>query len=113
MLSPLGQNAAVSAITKLLDGGSLTLHGRNGQRIVELPLSAPAFTDPVDGAAEARPIGQALAVEDGDAVAFALTTAAGEPVFRGLVGKELTLNQTAVAKGATVTISAYTLKIRG
>ena len=110
MLSPLGQNAAVTA---LLDGGTLCLYGRENQRIVELALSSPAFTDPVDGVAEARPIGQAMAVEDGDAVAYALTTAASSPVFRGLVGKDLTLNQTAIAKGATVTISAYTLKIRG
>lgn len=123
-LSAAARNAAADAVTALI-GASGFLRIYDGAQptnpdtaigaqvlLAELPLSADAFGDAVDGVATANAItdeGSALA--DGTATWCSCVTSGGTRVFDGSVGTSganLNLGTTSIVTGAVVEVTSLT-----
>src|SRR5262245_55038321 len=121
-------DAAVDAVTALLDGGALRIYSgprpatadasppASAVRLVELAFGAPAFAAARDGGAAAFPIGRARAIANGPPTWFRAVGAAGGTVFDGAVGMEfsgadLELPVATLVVGAEVVIASLTYEL--
>ncbi len=112
-LDPRAANAAADAVTSLLDGGTLHLLDAAGVTLVSLPFAWPAFEPAEYGCAKAHPLAEALAVADGEAVAFQARGPDGGLVLSGTVGTadaDLILDRTAIVAGASVSVAGISYR---
>jgi len=124
-ISASARNAAVDAITALLNGGSLEIRtgsqptgpgvAATGTLLGTLTLSATAFAASSSGAATANPIaGDSSADATGTAGWFRAKSSGGAGVIDGAVtatggGGELTLDSTSIIAGGTINVTAWTV----
>ena len=117
--------AAVNAVTALLNGGSLVIYegtqpavdgALGGTILATMSFAGTAFGNATAAAgtvtATAGTITSGTASATGTAQYFALMTSAGGTVGTGecgTSGSDLNLNSTAISSGATVTISSFTI----
>lgn len=123
-ITTIAANAAVDAITRLLDSGRLQIWSGQrpigiaieGQRtmLVEFVFSAPAFDLAEGGMAALSGELAAVAVEDGVASWFRCVSPAGEVICEGRAGTEqsadLVLTSGNIPKNADVRVNTLTIR---
>lgn len=126
-LSPAARNAALDAITALLNaGGAGTLEIRSGAQpadpataatgtlLATLTLSATAFAAASSQSAALNAVTSATAAATGTAGWFRLKTNGGTGVVDGTVGTsgaELNLSSTSIVSGGTVSITSGSITL--
>lgn len=123
-LTSRAADAAVAAITALLDGGALRLYSgaqpaeaddpvRSQTLLAELRFATPAFRAPVDGVAEAEPLmAEPNAPATGTATWFRAIARDGARVLDGSIGPadaDLVLSTTLIQAGAEISVTRFTV----
>lgn len=123
-ISTGARDAAAAAIGALLNGGTVELRtgsqpatpgtAATGTLLATLSLSATAFGSPSTGTITANAITQdASADASGTAGWFRGLSSGGTAVIDGAVGTEMTLNNTSIVAGGTVSVSSWTITMPG
>jgi hypothetical protein len=119
--NPLWYDAAVNAITALLNSGTLKIYTGSqpaedgsitGTLLATLTFGATAFGASSGGTATANAITSGTAGNTGTAGYFALEESGGTVVATGTVGTsgcDLNLNSTSISSGASVSCSSFTI----
>lgn len=123
-ISTAARNAMVDALSALLNTGFIDIYDgtqpagpgtaiTSQTKLAHLPLSATAFGASSSGVATANTITPEAAIATGTAAWFRALKADGTTAVLdgsvGTSGSNINLNSTAIASGATVTVSALTL----
>ena len=119
--NPLWYDAAVNAITALLNSGTLKIYTGSqpaedgtitGTLLATLTFGSTAFGASSGGTATANAITSGTAGNTGTAGYFALEESGGTVVATGTCGtsgSDLNLNSTSISSGATVSCSSFTI----
>lgn len=122
-LATAAADAALDAVTPLVDAGSanaagrLELLGAGDVVVAGLDLSNPAFAAASAGAAAINAVTNDPSAAGGDAVAFRFLDRDRVEVLRGVVGASqaagvsMVLSTTSVAAGQPVSVSSYSLTL--
>ena len=122
-LSDMGVNIQAAALSDTLAGGKLKIYSGKMPRdanqkvssqklLVTVKFDDPAFSLPVAGKIESKPLEKGEAVETGEARWFRCETAKGKGIMDGTVGGEgsdadLVLSDTEIKKNAEITINNF------
>lgn len=116
LLSDSALNAQIRHLGKLIDtggeAGTIKLFARDRVLLVTLKFSYPAFSDPVDGLIEAKPITPERAVSSGRAIVGRISNSKGVVVFDCDVAKQggvINLSSVDIQAGGLVQINSFTL----
>lgn len=128
-ISTAARNAAVDALTALLNAGgagSITIYtgakpadpatAASGTVLATLTLPNPAFGASASGTANLGNVASVTATATGTAGWFRAKSGAGTAVLDGTVGAngaDLNLNSTAITSGGTVSITSGTITLPG
>ena len=119
--NPLWYDAAVNAITALLNSGTIKIYTGSqpaedgsitGTLLATLTFGSTAFGASSGGTATANTITSGTAGNTGTAGYFALEESGGTVVATGTCGTsgaDLNLNSTSISSGATVSCSSFTI----
>jgi hypothetical protein len=120
--NPLWYDAAVNAVTALLNSGFIKLFtgsqpaedvALTGTLLATMTFGATAFGASSGGTATANAISSGTAGNTGTAAYFALVKSDGTTVVGtgsvGTTGCDLNLNSTSISAGATVSCSSFTI----
>lgn len=120
-VSTAAKNAALAGLGALFNGGTVRLYAAplpaslggsgGGLQLAQCTLSSPAFGSPSGGTITATSIADGEADLTGEAAWFACYSSAGAALMDGEVGAELTMAETNLTAGGTVSIDSLSITL--
>jgi hypothetical protein len=115
-LAIAGRNASVDAVNAQLNGGTVEIRTGTAAAIDSTPtgtvlatftVAATAFASASSGSATANAISAVTAGATGTAGHYVAKTSGGAPARNGIVGSELTINNSSITSGDNVSITSW------
>lgn len=120
ILAEIVANDQAAHLGRRLDGGTATIIDAAGVALAVCRFSSPAFADPAQGKALARPIVPGIGLADGAPVRFEAFDAAGAFVLSGTAGHkdaapapEMKFKVRTIVRDADVPIESFELSVFG
>jgi hypothetical protein len=116
-LAIAGRNASIDAVNTQLNGGTVEIRTGTAAAIDSAPtgtvlatftIAATAFAAASSGTSSANAISDVTAGASGTAGHYVAKTSGGAASRNGTVGVELTINNSSVTSGDTVSITSWT-----
>jgi hypothetical protein len=111
------RNASIDASNALINGGTLEIRTGTPAAIGSTPtgtvlgtftIAATAFGSAAAGSSTANAIADATASATGTAGHYVAKDSGGNPERAGVVGTELTINNTSITSGDTLSLTSWT-----
>jgi hypothetical protein len=116
-LAIAGRNASIDAVNTQLNGGTVEIRTGTAAAIDSSPtgtvlatftIAATAFASAASGTSTANAISDVTAGATGTAGHYVAKTSGGAASRNGAVGAELTIDNTSITNGDTVSITSWT-----